>query len=188
MSQEKIKGLKISAAKKREEALNKTEKAISNLIKNKQKITITSVARLAGVSTSYIYKYPELAYKIQTLRERQKYEREDSLLPISNNQHLVEKYINRVNNLEQEKARLTEEINTLNSSIESITSSDNSVEQLQANNVKLTIENQKLKQQLAKLEQEVYQLRGAILDRGYVEDRDRETEIQLKQRTIRKIN
>ena len=43
------------------------------MIDKKQKITIYLVATKAGYSASYIYKYSELSYKIQTLREQQKY-------------------------------------------------------------------------------------------------------------------
>jgi len=181
MAHRKTEGLKISAKKKKEQALQRTKEAIDNLIENKQKITISSVAKLARVSTSYIYKYPELAYQIQTLREQQKYQVQDLLLPPN-------KYNQLIDNLKQEKAELTKEINILNSSIESIISSDSSVKQLQANNVKLTLENQKLKQHLAKLEQEVYKLREVILDRGYVEDCDRQNEINLKHKELQKNN
>ena len=73
MVHKKISGLNRTSQKKKQDALEKTEKAIAILVKKRQKITIRSVAREAGVSVSYIYKYPELAYKIQRLREQQRY-------------------------------------------------------------------------------------------------------------------
>ena len=186
MSQKRMEGLKASAAKKKKDALQKTEQAINFLIKNQQKITISSVAKLANVSTSYIYKYPELAYKIQTLRERQKYENK-SLLSLSKQIKVVEEYRDRVNDLETEKADLNLEIQTLNSSIKNIIESNDSVEQLQASNVRLTVENQKLKQQLSRLEEEVYQLRSAILNREYIDDRDFQSESLKKSNIIQKV-
>ena len=66
-------GIAKASKRKKEESLLRTEKAIALLIEQNQKITVRSVAREAGVSVSYIYKYPELAYKIQRLREQQKY-------------------------------------------------------------------------------------------------------------------
>ena len=73
MSDKQIVGLSKTSQKKKQEALVKTEEAIARLIQSNSKITIRSVAREARVSVSYIYKYPELAYKIQRLREQQKY-------------------------------------------------------------------------------------------------------------------
>ena len=73
MIDKQVAGLHIASEKKKQEALLKTEKAIANFVNSKQKITVRSVAKEAGVSVSYIYKHPQLAYSIQRLREQQKY-------------------------------------------------------------------------------------------------------------------
>lgn len=85
--------------------------AIAKLTKNKQKITVRSVAKEAGVSVSYIYKYPELAYNIQRLREQQKYS------PIQRDctDSDIDK---RIELLQQEKEKLTRELEVLKVSIE----------------------------------------------------------------------
>ena len=163
MSSNKIQALKKSAQRKKITALQKTEEAIDILIQNNQKITITSVAKVAGVSTSYIYKYPELSYRIQTLREQQKYSSKASILPVNQHNQITLKSRDRIKTLEQEKTELTKEIKMLNNSISNIMNNGNSVEHLQANNIQLTVENQKLKKQLKQLEQEIYELRGFIL-------------------------
>ena len=174
MSNKKVEALKKSAQEKKLIALQKTEKAIEILINSEQKITIASVARLAGVSTSYIYKYPELSYRIQTLKEQQKYNCKSSILPVNKNHQVTIKSRDRLVKLEQEKAELTNEIKMLKNSISNIINSDNSVEQLQANNIRLTVENQELKKQLERLEQEVYELRGFILGQGYRDETDQQ--------------
>ena len=172
-----VEGLKKKAKQKKQIAWQKTEEAIDNLIKNRRKITIAAVARAAGVSTSYIYKYPELSYRIQSLRDRQKYEIKD--LSCSDNEYLqIEKtQSDRINSLEQEKVKLTQKLEQLDGTINQMLNSSNTVENLKAQNVKLTLENQELNRRLQKLEQEVYQLRGVILDRRYQDKKDNEIEI-----------
>jgi hypothetical protein len=73
MNNKQLAGLNKFSIKKSKEALTRTEEAITTLTNKEQQITIRAVAREAKVSVSYIYKYPELAYKIQRLKEQQKY-------------------------------------------------------------------------------------------------------------------
>lgn len=61
-----------SAAAKKQEALDKTEKAIAELVKAEETITFKSVARKAGVSVPYLYKHDDIKQRIQYLRGQQK--------------------------------------------------------------------------------------------------------------------
>jgi hypothetical protein len=142
-----------ASQKKKQIALEKTEKAIANLITKKQKITIRAVAREAGVSVSYIYKYPELAYKIQTLREQQKYN-------LEKNDYTAIDLEQRIQILEQEKVEFIQEIEQLKANLETVKVGDNSVKNLQ-------IENQQLKQELEYTKQNLQEAREFILSRGY---------------------
>jgi hypothetical protein len=126
MSQKQLAGLNQASLKKRTDALVRTEKAITELINKQQQITIRSVAREANVSVSYIYKYPELAYKIQRLREQQKY----SL--VANNQSAKKTEILQVKNTE-----LKQEIAELRIIIEQGKKRGNKLEDLQAENLRL---------------------------------------------------
>lgn len=63
-----------AAEAKKNEAIAKTEKAISELSKAGVEITFRSIAEAAGVSVSYLYKYEELKDRIKHLREQQKRE------------------------------------------------------------------------------------------------------------------
>jgi len=67
----RIAALSNAALEKKRLATEATDKAIRNLTSLNQSITVANVARLAGVSTSYIYKYPELKERIDSLRNRQ---------------------------------------------------------------------------------------------------------------------
>ena len=168
MSNKRIEALTQAAEKKKKEALEKTEKAIQDLIKKKHKITIRSVAREAGVSVSYIYKYPELSKKIQHLKARQKSYPIQPQLPSSKaSQTITTQLHNRIKILEQEKEDLNKKITILTSNIYNLDQSENIVECLKAENIRLLEENQKLKKQLANTEQKLLQSRDFILSQGY---------------------
>jgi Fe-S cluster assembly scaffold protein SufB len=62
-----------AALEKKRLAFEATEKAIRNLTTSNQKITVANVARIAGVSTSYIYKYPEFKSRIDSLKNQQNF-------------------------------------------------------------------------------------------------------------------
>lgn len=152
MSDKQIAALTKASQKKKQEAFEKTEKAIANLIAQKQKITIRSVAREAGVSVSYIYKYPELAYKIQTLREQQKYSNEPAAINLEQ----------RLQTLEQEKVKLIQEIEQLKANLETVKVGSNT-KSLQAENLRLYTENLQLKRELEFTQQNLQEAREFIL-------------------------
>ena len=156
----RISALNQASRKKQKEALFKTEQAINKLVKNKQKITVRSVAREARVSVSYIYKYPELAYKIQLLRDAQKYD----------SSYLQKSLPNTNNDLKEEKndrKKLLEEIKYLKTYIKTIESKKKSVAELQKENTQLQIENEKLKQELEFVRQNLAETREFILQQGH---------------------
>jgi hypothetical protein len=69
---QRIAALSKAAQNKKHLASEATDKAIKKLTNSHQPITIANVARLAGVSTSYIYKYPELKERIRFLSQQQR--------------------------------------------------------------------------------------------------------------------
>ena len=172
MPDKKIEALKLAAETKKQDALFKTEAAIETLVKNNHKITVRSVATEAGVSVSYIYKYPELAYKIQTLREQQKYNLVKPQAPSSKTHQIIATQLrNRIKIVEAQKAELSNEIKILIANIDKMSESENPLERLQAQNIKLIAENKNLQQQLQQYEQEICQLRDFIL-KGHINKRD----------------
>ena len=158
MLDKKLLGLDNASKRKKQNALLKTEKAIAKLVREQQKITIRSVAKEAEVSVSYIYKYPELAYKIQQLREQQKY----SLVKSDRATINTEKQIKK---LEQEKAELIQEIEELRAIIDRNKTGNNSLEKLKTENVQLASQNQKLKQELEYTKKNLQEAREFILEK-----------------------
>ena len=64
-------GLRKSAQQRSQEALERTDSAINRLVKEGKKITFQSVAKAAGVSVAYLYKYDSIKQRIDQLRKQQ---------------------------------------------------------------------------------------------------------------------
>ena len=170
MSDKQLTELSKASQKKKQQALEKTEKAIAELTKNNQKITIRSVARKARVSVSYIYKYPELAYKIQRLKEQQKYSlvKCDSKATRQRNRP-DEAMTKQVKILQQQNAKLIREIEGLKAIIDRVKTGTNSSEDFYTENIQLKLENQKLKKELKYAQKNLQETREFILENRYVE-------------------
>lgn len=76
MHKRNTQGIKAAAQKKREEALERTEQAISTLIREQTPINFNTVSRSAGVSTSWLYSEHELCDRIKFLRNQGKSKRQ----------------------------------------------------------------------------------------------------------------
>lgn len=64
-------GLKAFAQKKKEATLQKVNKSIQKLIKDKAKINFNSVSTESGVTKTYLYNNHEIRERIETLRSQQ---------------------------------------------------------------------------------------------------------------------
>ena len=169
MPNKQIEALTKAAKKKKQVTLAKTEKAIKDLIQKKQKITIRSVAREAGVSVSYLYKYPEISARIQKLREQQKSYSIKPQSPTSkSHQRTTTQLRNLIKILEQEKEELQQEITVLRSNISIMGSSDRKLDHVIAENIRLLEDNKKLQKQLENTEQKLLESRDFILNQGYI--------------------
>ena len=63
-----------AALAKKEDATERLEKAIKKVVDSGETITFRAVAETAGLSVSYLYKYPEIKNKIAHLRSQQQAE------------------------------------------------------------------------------------------------------------------
>ncbi len=71
MHERNVKGLCESAKQRSQETLKRTDEAINRLVKQGKAITFQSVARAAGVSVAYLYKYDSIKQRIDQLRKQQ---------------------------------------------------------------------------------------------------------------------
>lgn len=67
----RIAALKNAAVAKQQRAADGLDKAINKLIKSNEPMSFANVAREAGVSISYLYKYPEVKARVLELRQQQ---------------------------------------------------------------------------------------------------------------------
>jgi hypothetical protein len=162
MNNKQLAGLNQASLKKRADALARTEKAIAILIKREQMITIRSVSREAQVSVSYIYKHPELAYKIQCLREQQKYDL------VANNQ-TTKKIDQQAELWRIEKEVLKQENAELRAIIEQEKARGNNPKELKSANLQLATENLRLKQELEYALKSLQEAREFILEQRKLE-------------------
>jgi small-conductance mechanosensitive channel len=65
-----VEGLRQNAQKKRQEAIKRTDAAIQKLLKDKRPVNFKTVAEVAGVSTAWLYREPEIKTRIERLREQ----------------------------------------------------------------------------------------------------------------------
>ncbi|MEM8722432.1 MAG: DUF6262 family protein [Cyanobacteria bacterium P01_G01_bin.39] len=178
MLDKKLLGLSRASNKKKQESLLRTEQAIAKLSQENKKITVSSVAKEAGVSVSYIYKYPELAYKIQQLREQQKYSLVKGDRSITDNE--------QIKKLQQEKAKLARQITELKAIIDSKFTGESSLENLQRENIRLISENQQLKKELKYVQRNLTEAREFIL-RGDCNEQ-KESEVLTESKILRQIS
>ena len=61
-----------AAAAKKKDAAERLEKAIQQVLDSGENITFKAIAESAGLSVSYLYKYPEIKNRIAELRNQQK--------------------------------------------------------------------------------------------------------------------
>lgn len=71
MHKRNTQGLKNHAQQKRDQAIEQTEKAIRQLIKECRPINFGTVAEVAGVSRTWLYNQPETRDRIEQLRDQQ---------------------------------------------------------------------------------------------------------------------
>lgn len=176
--------LMATAEAKKKDALERTEKAIAELVKLGTNITFKSVAEKAGVSVPYLYKYDELKARIQHLREQQNKEvrkrskKPQSFQPASDQSKAVLIY-----NLKEDNKKLRDEINQQKKHIEVV---QGRLYELSA----VTQENQRLKQQLDKITAEL-NLTKAELDNYLLSNPDshpKVTSIDTKRKINNSIN
>lgn len=65
-----VDGLRQNAQKKRQEALNKVEQGIRQLLKEGKPINFQSVAGAANVSKAFLYKEPDIKERVEQLRQQ----------------------------------------------------------------------------------------------------------------------
>jgi predicted RNase H-like nuclease (RuvC/YqgF family) len=95
---------------RKQDCLDRTEKAISKLLQNNERVSFGAIARIANVSVSYLYKYPEIKERVQDIRNQQVKNARQLTRPQTasekSKQVMIQQLRERINTLEWEKKEL----------------------------------------------------------------------------------
>ncbi len=150
-NERKIEALKGATERKRQEALDKTNQAINVLVKKGNPITFTSVAKEAGVSTAYLYKYDELKKRIQQLQQQQQGQPKSQSPQIASDkskQVILNQLRERIRQLEVDNRDLRTKNEAVYGRLHQLQAVQQQLEALHLESVTLKSENNCLKQQL----------------------------------------
>lgn len=135
-----------AAADKKKDAEERLEKAIQQVLDSGETITFKAIAETAGLSVSYLYKYPEIKNRIAELRNQQKLAIGGLVNQTSKFQPATDKSkAVIISKLRQENRRLRNENEELKKHIEIAQGKVIELRQIEA-------ENNRLKQRLKELE------------------------------------
>ncbi|MEA5596829.1 DUF6262 family protein [Rivularia sp. UHCC 0363] len=162
--EERIARLSAASEQKKQDALNATQKAIRKLQQQGKVISFNAVAREAEVSTSYLYKYPELKNKIAKLREEQK--RSGRKIPVASDNsknRIIGHLKKRIKELEQQITQLRQANQSLAGRVFELEEYENTVKRFREHNQKLSTQIEKLSEENSQLKNKLATLNlGAI--------------------------
>lgn len=108
--EQRIAKLNAVQQQRKQDCIDRTEKAISKLLQNHERVSFGAVARIANVSVSYLYKYPEIKERIQDIRDQQVKSARKLTRPQTasekSKQVIIGQLRERIQNLEWEKKEL----------------------------------------------------------------------------------
>ena len=156
--EKRIAALNETQEKRRQEYLEKTEKAIIKLSQMNQKLSFANIAREAKVSISYLYKYPEIKKRIQYLRRQQ----EENAKPVKpqlrtekSSQTIINQLKGRIKRLESEKKELSKQNEVLTGRLYATGNTQDTIARLNAENSKFKAEIKQLRTELASTKNEL---------------------------------
>ena len=108
--EQRIAKLNAVQQQRKQDCIDRTEKAISKLLQNNERVSFGAIARIANVSVSYLYKYQEIKERIQDIRNQQVKNARKLTRPQTasekSKQVMIKQLRERINTLEWEKKEL----------------------------------------------------------------------------------
>ncbi len=112
--EQRIAKLNAAQQQRKQDCIERTEKAISKLLQNNERVSFGAIARIANVSVSYLYKYPEIKERIQNIRDQQVKNTRKLTRPQTasekSKQVIIQQLCEGINTLEWEKKELKKQI------------------------------------------------------------------------------
>ena len=122
------------------------------MVKKGKPITFTSVAKEAGVSTAYLYKYDELKKRIQQLQQQQQGQptpQSPQIASDKSRQFMLNQLRERIKKLESENRDLRNQVAIIYGQLSIAQSCQLEFDKFKINNAKLQADNHKLQEQLS---------------------------------------
>lgn len=138
--QRNVEGLRQNAQKKRQEAIERAEQGIKQLIKEGKPINFEAVAAVSGVSKAWLYKEPDLKTRIQQLRvqgTKKNVPPAQKSLDSSKNA-IIATLKERIKRLEQKNCELGKQLEVFGGQVLKVRELEYQVKKLQAENEKLS--------------------------------------------------
>jgi phosphotransferase system HPr-like phosphotransfer protein len=163
-----------AAAAKKKDAVERLEKAIQQVLDSGETITFKAIAETAGLSVSYLYKYPEIKNRIAELRNQQKaaiggiVNKTPQFQPATDKSKAV-----IISKLRQENRRLRSENEDLKKHIEVAQGKVIELRQVEA-------ENNRLKQRIKELEESLTNIKVTPINKKKQNDISLDILIQLQ--------
>ena len=156
--EKRIAVLNATQEQRKQDCLDRTDKAIAKLSQTNQKLSFANIAREAGVSVSYLYKYPEIKERVQNLRKQQ----EQAAKPArpqprsdKSSQVIIGQLRNRIKSLEWEKKELKKQNEALTGRLYTMGSTQDLLDRLKAENRRLDDENKQLRAELESIQRDL---------------------------------
>lgn len=157
--EQRIAKLNEAQQKRKKECIERTEKAILKLLNANERISFGAIAREAGVSVSYLYKYPEVKQHIQEIRDKQVKQAKKLTKPQiaseKSKQAIIQQLRERINSLEWEKKELKKQSEKMTGELYKIGIKLDLFERLQLQTVQQLEEIKKLKAELEATQNEL---------------------------------
>lgn len=151
--EKRIAVLNASLEQRKQDCLERTEKAIAKLIQNNESLCFAAIARTAGVSVSYLYKYSDVKERIQMLQKKQR----EGINKISkpqtasekSKQVIINQFRERIKTLEYEKKQLSLQNEKITGQLYEMGKNQDLLERLKEETLRISKENKQLKVELS---------------------------------------
>ena len=166
--EQRIAKLNAVQQQRKQDCIDRTEKAISKLLQNNERVSFGAIARIANVSVSYLYKYPEIKERIQDIRDQQVKSARKLTRPQTasekSKQVMIKQLRERINTLEWEKKELKKQNEKMTGELYQIGTKLDLFDRVKQETIRQAEEIKKLKAELESTKNELSVCQSKLLE------------------------
>lgn len=168
--EKRVEVLNAAQEQRKKDCFERTEKAILKLIQNNEKLSFSAISREAGVTISYLYKYPEIKERVQHLRKQQIERVEKPTKPQTasekSKQTIIEQLRDRIKTLEWERKQQEKNIQAITGRLYEMGRNIDLIDSLRAENSRLNDEKKQLRKELESTRNELNDCQQRLITRN----------------------